>query len=936
MLTLNNVTKIYGSGETEFTALDHVNLTFPDHGFVSILGPSGCGKSTLLNMIGLLDTPTEGEIYYNKTNISLLKARQKDAFRNKTIGFIFQSYHFVPTLTILDNVIMPLLIGHTNSYIECRKKGIKILEQLGLKQFAHRKINEVSGGQIQRAAIARALINEPDIILGDEPTGALDSKNSLDTLHILKEISKTKLVIMVTHDRRNAEKYSDQIINISDGKVVDIKGEVEIDYNKAYDKVSQKENMPLSAGALGNISTKSFMSKKLKVAITGFANSFGLVALGFVLATTNGFNLFKDKVNRETAANLPISIPAYSYKTQKQDWKTINQDKEYPSNQEIYPYVTAASEVTVTYNHFDQDYMNFLDSLVREDLLSEYILNIGNSYSYNLTTLFPESLNGEDPEYYDFVSTTLSAGGDYTASKFGIPTNIFHVLYGDPRKNYDVISGKLPTKTNELVLVVNEYNSINFSTLSRLGFYNSTDTVDEIKDLTLKSKVKPISFDDVIGKKYKVFPNNDIYEKIEKTQDVSDLFDYVDGVAQGQSQRHLVTYKTKSLNDIYNDKTLGKEMEIVGIIRPKKGTSQVLLAPSLCYTAEFQNEMTESKAQSDIAMDIADNIVMINDSPNNVQDMLDEFGALVESNKRYTDISTTEVNAFANKYFRYYYINDGNYQLSHPSASFRYSNFSTFINQAISYGVDNLVLDETRTVLSTGSTEDIHDYFLKLGGWFSSATPRDRAKAYEHMISIICYSNSFTNIVDIALFPKGLSERTAVLERLDKYNEMQTIESKKVHYVDNSNAFVKDLGELISLVNLILSIFVAIMMVIACAMNILFTYNNVLEKTKDIGIYRALGMRRSDVAMIFVAESASVGFISGIIGVAMTFLLELPVNKLVATTYSDYFKYSNLCITAWWHILLLISIGFILGVISSIVPSLMAAKKDPVQCLKSE
>ena len=936
MLIINNLTKIYGSGETEFTALDHVNISFPDHGFVSILGPSGCGKSTLLNMIGLLDTPSEGEIYYNKTNLSSLKPKQKDAFRNKTIGFIFQSYHFVPTLTILDNVIMPLLIGHTNSYIECRKKGMKILEKFGLKQFAHRKVNEVSGGQVQRAAIARALINEPDIILGDEPTGALDSKNSLDTLHILKEISKTKLVIMVTHDRRNAEKYSDQIINISDGKVVEIKGEVEIDYNKAYDKVSLKENMPLSPSALGNISTKSFVAKKLKVAITGFANSFGLVALGFVLATTNGFNLFKDKVNRETAANLPISIPAYSYKTQKQDWKTINQDKSYPSEQEIYPYVTAASEVTVTYNYFDADYMNLLDSLVKEGLLSEYILNLGNSYNYNLTTLFPESINGEEPEYYDFVSTTLSAGGDYTSSRYGIPTNIFHVLYGDPRKNYDVISGKLPTKTNELVLVVNEYNSINFSTLSRLGFYNPVDTVEQIKDATLQSKVKPISFNDVIGKKYKVFPNDELYYQIEKTQEVSDLFDYVDGEPQGVSKRQLTTYATKNLKEIYEDETIGKEMEIVGIIRPKKGTTQVLLAPSLCYTKEFQDEMTLSKASSYIANDMVDNIVMINDTPNSIQDMLDDFTALVGSNKRYTDISTTEVNAFANKYFRYYYINDGNYQLSHPSASFRYSNFSTFISQANFYGLDNIVLEETRNVLSSGTEEDIHDYFLKLGGWFASNTPRDRYKAYEHMVSIICYSNSFSNIVDIALFPSGLSERTAVLQRLDKYNEMQTIETKKVHYVDNSSSFVKDLGELISLVNLILGIFVGIMMVIACAMNILFTYNNVLEKTKDIGIFRALGMRRSDVGMIFVAESASVGFISGLIGVAMTFLLEIPVNYLVMKTYSEYFTYSHLCITAWWHILLLISIGFILGVVSAIVPSFFASRKDPVQCLKSE
>lgn len=933
MVKVENVIKQYGkNGHT--IALNGISLQFDDKGLISILGPSGCGKSTLLNLIGLLDRPSSGDIYINGISTKNLKGVDKDRIRNKEIGFIFQSYHLIPTLSLINNVILPLEIENKLASKDAKEKGINLLKKFGLGDLINKKTNELSGGQKQRVAICRALINDPNIILADEPTGALDSENSEEVLKILKEISKEKLVILVTHNEKQAYQYSDRIISLKDGKVINDSSSKTNDINDFKLSLIDEKHKLMDIKNVCLISTKSFLSKKFKTILTSVANCFGLVALGFVLALTNGFTIYKDKVDAETASNLPINVPAYSIKTDSENRKDINQSEEYPTSEEIYPYVNTSSTVTYTYNNFNSSYYKLLDDLVNDGLASEYLFNYGNSYSYNLTTVFPQSIDGEHESYVDEVYTSLSAGGSYTSSTYGIPTNIFHVLYGDIDSGYDLLKGKLPTNKNELVLVVNEYNSINFTTLQYLGFYNEYDTSDDVKNIALESKVEPISFDDIIGKKYKVFTNDELYKKLDVTKEVEDQFSYKNGVnIPNAHTRSLSLYKKNNYEDLYNNEDVGIELEICGIIRPKKDSTLSLISPSLCFVDELQTDLESSKKESLISNDISNNLVYLSDDPYSNLDIITAFSKLFESyNNDLSAVSATEVNDLANNYFKYYLIDTTSSNVT-DSYDFRYSNFSYFISQAKKLGVD-LVLDETKSILSSGDVNSISAYINKVFSYFRFSSTADLA--YSHFISLVAYINSYSDISNIAIFPTGLSERTKILERLDEYNDSQKNESNKIYYLDVTNYLIEQVGDMVSLISFVLLIFVAVLIIVACVMNILFTYNNVLERKKDIGIFRAIGMRKIDVSRVFIFEASIIGALSGVMGVILTYILEVPVNFAVKTYYETYYRIGNICVLNWWHILLLILLGLILGVISAIVPSYSASKKDPVECLKDE
>ena len=491
MIEIKDLKKDYQSGDIVTHALKGVNLSFSGLGFYSILGPSGCGKSTLLNLIGLLDRPTSGEIIIDGVSTNNLKSEEKDEFRNKVIGFVFQSYHLIKNLNAYENIELPLVLGGETDKKKIEGKVNNLLKEVELFDLKDKKSSDLSGGQMQRIAIARALINDPKVILADEPTGALDSKTSLEVMKILKKLSETHLVILVTHNKDLAEKYSDKIIYLSDGEVIGEENKVEVPEkdNEAINLISKKRRL-ISNRVIWGLSIRNIFSKKLKTIISAVANCFGLVALGFILALTNGFTVYSDRVSYETASSLPINVPAYTLSTSTDDWESINQSIAFPDDQAIYPYVSVSSEYTYTYNNYSSEYFELLDSLVEEGLAVEYIENYGNSYSYNLTTEYPESIDGNSSSYISSVTTTISAGGSYTSSGYGIPTNIFHVLYGDIDQSYDLLYGHLPENKNEIVLVVDNYNAINFNTLKAMGFYNANDTTDDVLNPELESNVK--------------------------------------------------------------------------------------------------------------------------------------------------------------------------------------------------------------------------------------------------------------------------------------------------------------------------------------------------------------------------------------------------------------------------------------------------------------
>lgn len=930
MIKIEKLKKEYKSGDIVTKALNGIDLEFASNGFYSILGPSGCGKSTFLNLIGLLDTPSEGKIIIDNVDTSTLKNHEQDQFRNKLIGFVFQSYHLVSNLSCKENIELPFLLGGEKDKELINKKIDKLLEDFGISNLKDKKSNELSGGQMQRIAIARALVNDPKIILADEPTGALDSENSKEVMDFLKKLSEDHLVILVTHNIELAETYSDEIIYLNDGKVTGTKVINELENYKVNELHDVKKKRDLvSNKVIWKLSLKNIFSKKLKTIISAMANCFGLVAFGFILALTNGFMVYTDKVSYETASSLPINVPAYTLSTESEDWKEINQATEFPEDEAIYPYVNSGTEYTYTYNNYSDEYFELLDSFIEKGLAVEYILNYGNSYSYNLTTEYPESLDGSRDSYIASVNTNMSAGGSYTSSGYGIPTNIFHVLYGDIDQSYDLLTGSLPKNKNEIVLVVNNYNAINFTTLQNMGFYSSSDSAEEVVNKELESNVEPISFDDVIGKKYKVFLNSEIYSKTSNTLQIQDI--------SGNISRTLHSYSKNNITDLYNDPNKGIELTISGILRPKKDISMTLISPSLCFMPELLDDLVIEKEGSDIANDISGNFVAnFSNDFDLLLSFVEEIGSLIDQYKEgEIAINATTFNEVINKYFTYYYIED-NYHTHNDEGEitkWRGTGFENFLNDARKVGAE--ITDPTIIDQFKGFNEENFDEIINI---IIDKFKEDQnvEEAYNYFINFGAYINSYTTLQNIAIFPKGLEERVEIVRLLDEFNDSKTNESEKVYYVSISSSLINSVSNMVSLVSLVLSIFVAVLLIVACAMNVLFTYNNVLERTKDIGILRAIGTTKFDISRMFVIESGLVGIVSGLFSCLFTYVLAFPVNMLIAQHYARYFAFQDICVVAWWHMIVLVVIALVLAVASALAPAYSASKKDPVKCLKEE
>ena len=942
MIKIINLRKTYTEGGKSITeALKGITIDFPDKGFVSILGPSGCGKSTFLNLLGILDTPTLGRIYIDGYLVNELNEKQKDELRNKKIGFVFQNYHLIPTLKTKENVNLPLKLNTSLSEKEIEEKTNTKLEEVNLSELKNKKSNQISGGQMQRVAIARALINDPEIILADEPTGALDTKNSLDIMQMLKEISKTRLVIIVTHNVELAEEYSDVIVHLKDGEIEKVDNLHEVttsDFVKRKFEPSKRKRLFTSNKMIFKLVFKNILSKKLKSALTALANCFGLVALGFVLSLTYGFKIYTDRVSYETASNIPINVPAYSTKTVTEERKDKNQSIEFTNAQEIYPYISAQSETIYTYNTYTQDYFNLLDSIVNDGLASEYLVNYASDFSFNLVTEFPESINHNFPKTYDTVTTNMTSTTSSMRSAYGLPSTIFHKLYGNPDSNYDVIAGHAPRNKNELALVTTSYNALDFNILQNIGFYNMSDSKDDVVDKSLSTKVKPISFNDVLGKKYKVFSNDEYFTKYEyvseKVAKQKDFFTLTEPV-----YRNPVYYKANDNEALFNDSSKGIELQIVGILRPKQGTTTNILAPSLCFLSELQDEFDVGRDTTEVATTLKENLVAtFVEGQNKRKEFRDDLATLLkEYQAGEKEFSATSFNSLIDNYFRYFYYSeayhsktdvDGNATISSLSRGY----FSTFLNHARRLGV-NLVKDNTKEICSSGDPSRIGEYVASIDALCLNMKQRE---FYDEFISFAAFLNSYSTVNNIAIFPKGLEQRNKILEILDEFNNSRTNEKEKIFYYENNNSMLKNVGDMVSLTTMVLMIFIVVLIIVACAMNVLFTYNNVLERTKDIGILRAVGTRKFDVMKLFVIESAFMGFLSGLISCLFAWAFCIPVNFLVKQSYGSYFQDNVIAIMTWWHCLILIGLGILLGALSALVPSIQASKKDPVKCLKDE
>ena len=773
VLELKNIVKKYNTGGSEVEVLKSVNIHFRENEFVSILGASGSGKTTLLNIIGGLDKYTSGDMALMGRSTKEFKDRDWDSYRNGTIGFVFQSYNLISHLSVIENVKLALSIsGHSNA--ENDEKAKKVLEDVGLAEHLYKKPNQLSGGQMQRVAIARALVTDPKIILADEPTGALDSKTSVQIMELIKEISKTKLVIMVTHNPELAKEYSDRIVRVKDG-------EIQEDTNPYVAKEVTDDGFVLKKTAMVfssaiKSSFKNLLTKKFRTLMTVVASSIGIISIGLVLAISSGMDKYIQTMQNENLSSMPIMISA----NQINFGLSVDDDNsEKDSNgSELVP----KSRRDVHRNLYS------VDSLGNGETFINYIQN--NAKDYYSAIDFAEG--------YKLQALTKNAKGEVVAVKqeqTSFNDSIFGVLPEDKNlimNQYEVVKSSKDSfeypSNNEVVLFTAKNNEIDKATIKALGF-------DE------NAKVK---YEDVIGKEFSVVENNNYYRKI------ADRFVPRDVDAK-----------------MYDS---GTKVKVVAILKAKDSFTRPQM--TIGYTRALQKAMIEKEAKSDI---------------------------VVAQQK-----------------------------------------------------------DKTRNIITNQKMDsDTAEQILATLG----------AKTAPSAINI--YPKSFNDRDKIAEVINDFNKKVA-----DKYGPNSSDYHKySITYADLAKQMTTIMSQMINTISLILSAFAGISLIVSSIMIGILTYVSVVERTKEIGILRAIGARKKDITRIFIAEAGLIGFISGAVGVGVTMLLSVPISGSIAKALKVEAFTASLNAQSSIGLILL---SLILTLIASIIPSRIAAKKDPVEALRTE
>ncbi len=890
MLELKHIVKDYYINKEPYRALHDINIAFGKSGFVTILGPSGCGKTTLLNIIGGLDHYTEGDLIINGVSTKIYKDADWDDYRNKRIGFVFQHYNLIPHLSVLENVELALTLTGVAKE-ERKKRALEVLKIVGLEKEAKKKPNTLSGGQMQRVAIARSLVNNPDIILADEPTGALDSITSVQVMDILKNISKNKLVIMVTHNVEIANKYSTRTIRLKDGSVIsdEVKNDESGEEETKDNNISQNnKKSSMSFFTASSISAKNIFTKKGRTILTAVAGSFGIIGVALVLALSSGFSAYVSNVETTTANSLPISIARATVSIDE------NADiyERFPSDDTIISYSSSSTTVyDYHYNTFTQEYIEYVEQL-KEDGLAGSILFNQTGLSMNLLSKTP---NGNIVKV-DENGSTGSFSSEVVSSITALPTTVWHELYGDEEYTlslYDVLAGEFPQTDDEVVLIVDSYNRVYRDALINLGLIDTTDYREYI------------SFDELVGHEFKVFPNSDIYtNKYIGQGTYTDLHGEVQTIEIDRYEAPNFEDDSNARNTYWNDDSKGRKLTLSGIIRVKENSYIDIMQPSIGYLSGLKEDIFNANRVSDISTSLYDKNWAIDS-------VLQSPSAQAELLKMITDPT---------------------YVPKDPSLEvFRdYTNIYDIINRAF-YFFDpgDIKTPSTTPLTSVGVSE-----YLTLGRKYSSDLSNEYGTHTDTYLSLLANYLAYSLVTSIVIFPNSLDDKEQILTYLDAWNEGKP-EDEQILYTDTIGEITNALGIMINLISIVLIAFASSALLVSCVMTAIITYTSVLERTKEIGILRAIGARKKDVSRLFQSENFIIGAVSGVFGVLVAALLCFPINAIVNSLYTETYI-GSIAFLPWQYGLILVAVSIILNIISGLIPSFIAAKKDPVEALRSD
>ena len=992
MLQLKNITKTYTAAGIDVKALQNVSINFRESEFFAILGQSGSGKTTMLNIIGGLDRYTSGQLIINGTPTDRYTDGDWDTYRNHSIGFVFQSYNLIPHQSVLANVELALTLSGV-SKAERRRRAAEALGKVGLSAQLHKKPNQLSGGQMQRVAIARAIVNEPDILLADEPTGALDSETSVQIMEILKEISRDRLIIMVTHNPELAAKYATRTISLSDGKIIGDTDPLDdsavpaseiptADDAKKKKAKSKKEEKGVKKGKRSmsiftalSLSLNNLSTKRGRTFMTSFAGSIGIIGIALIMALSNGIQLYINRVQEDTLSSYPISIQKEtadfssmisSLSGNKENGIQHELDAVY-ENRIMYDLMNSMMKVETSKNNLSA-FKKYLDREMDPSKSTTGLYELAEiKYSYDIDlNIYTKDPSGKivKSDYTALLSEMMSAmgmsssamssmyqssmsmgGGDiWTELLPGDGSLISDLIY----TQYDVISGRWPEAYNEIVLVVDKNNEISDVALYALGLKSSNELTGAMQDYlsgkTNEDSGKSWSYDEIMNKEFRIVASPELY--------IAGNGEYTD-----------MTKTDLGLESIF---ATGTPIKVVGILRQNEDAVSGMIGGSIGYTTAL-TEYIIDKTQS--------NALVISQLADKTTDVLTSLPFKNENTK---ELSTKEkaeaaiplISALSDAEKAELYIDI----MSVPSKEYIEMSISQFIGAATRETIEAAILeqnpqyadmiknmdDETlfsyvRAALKAQLTEEYAAQMRAALGEVpinqlaemltkSELSEEQYAAIYDDLapktVSDSTYDErikmlGYTTLDDpsaINIYASTFADKDLVAEIISSYNDSAN-EEDKISYTDYVKLLMSSITTIIDVISYVLIAFVAISLVVSSIMIGIITYISVLERTKEIGILRSIGASKRDVSRVFNAETLIIGFLSGAIGIGVTLLLCLPINAIIRSLSGISSIGASLPVVG---ALILVAISMVLTLVAGLIPASVAAKKDPVTALRSE
>ena len=994
MLSLKNITKDYIVGDSKVEALKGVSIEFRENEFVSILGQSGCGKTTLLNIIGGLDRYTDGDLRIGGKSTKDFKDSDWDSYRNHSIGFVFQSYNLIPHQTVLSNVELALTLSGV-SKSERRQRAIDALTQVGLGDQLHKKPNQMSGGQMQRVAIARALVNNPDILLADEPTGALDTETSVQIMELLKSISKDKLIIMVTHNPDLAMEYSSRIIRLLDGKVVDdsdpydknvvepIK-KPEKEMTKAERKARKKERKKLKTSmsfltAL-SLSKNNLMTKKARTLLTSFAGSIGIIGIALILSISNGVQVYIDQVQSDTLSTYPLQITETTASigeimntmAENREGKVEHgMDKVYSQNAMGEMINTFMQETKV--NNLSK-FKEFLDS---NDKIEDLTTVVQYGYSTTLNVFRADTENGV---YQVNPSTLLTDMGMYSDTQISAMNAMGNNMNAwtemiDNREliesQYDIIAGKYPENYNEVVMIVDKNNEINDYVLYSLGILDPAELKGIMRrgiageDISIDDEQHSYTYEELMALKFKLVITPDFYEKQDGVwTDMTDDDDFM----------------KKAVDN-------GTEIKVVGILRPNEDASVSSINGGIGYRHDLMTYLIEQVEASEIIKEqianpeidvlsglkfepeeyedsdsdssISDSSQVSSESADSAVDSaVDSSSAADSSNAGLPagmpeeipeGMSEEEYAALMAQYSGSAEVPEG--MTAEQYAALMEQSGATNAEDLTQMGMDamgELDMSEMENGDMSGLTDTQKQYIASLTDEQIELMQKMMQESADRNAQDLANSGKYSkstydgtlellgyatveNPNSINIYPKDFASKEEIVDLIDEYND-SVDEEDKIEYTDYVGLMMSSVTSIIDAISYVLIAFVAISLVVSSIMIGIITYISVLERTKEIGILRSIGASKKDISRVFNAETVIVGFVAGALGIGISYLLTIPINAIIAHLTDVPMRAAIPVVAA----VILVFISMVLTLIAGLFPSKVAAKKDPVIALRTE